>query len=76
VSAAFAMTWQPGDCIGVLRFARLGLEALAKGNCEEAEVCTWVATDHYIAALEARIRPSDMKELGRASQLRGRRRKK
>lgn len=56
--------------------ARRGLEALACENREMAESCAWEATDLYIAALETRIRPSDMAALGRSSQRRGRPRKK
>jgi hypothetical protein len=56
--------------------ARRGLEALGDGDIEMAELCAWTATDHYLAALEVRVRPSDMKVLNRPSQLRGRPRKK
>ena len=56
--------------------ARQGLDALSQGDVEVAQLCAWAATDFYIEALEARLRPSELRELGRGSQLRGRPRKK
>ena len=56
--------------------ASQGLDALSQGDIETAQLCVWAATDLYIEALEARLRPSELRELGRASQLRGRPRKK
>jgi hypothetical protein len=55
--------------------AREGLVALKKGNREIAELCLWAATDHYVAALELRlkkIRPSDMPKLTAPAKRRGR----
>ena len=54
------------------RNAQLGLEALAAGDMETAELHTLAATDSYIDALEARVRPSDVAALGRPSERRGR----
>jgi hypothetical protein len=65
--AAGRLNWSSAN-----KMARLGLKALAEGDLEMAEICAWSATDHYIAALEARIRPDDMNELGRINKRRGR----
>ena len=54
------------------RVAQSGLEALADGNLEMAEVCAWAATDHYVAALEARVRPSAIEDLAKKTKRRGR----
>lgn len=58
------------------RFAHQGLEALENGDKEMASLCAWAATDCYVAALEIRVRPSDMQVLSRAAARRGRPRKK
>jgi hypothetical protein len=55
--------------------AKLGLEAIDRGEVNLAEEFVLMATDFYIAALETRIRPSDLAVLGRSSQKRGRPRK-
>ena len=56
--------------------ARSGMTALEDGNLELAQSYVWQATDLYIAALEARVRPSDMKVLDKPAERRGRPRKK
>lgn len=55
--------------------ATAGIEALEAGNRSEAETYAWAATDQYVAALEARLRPSDMGVLYRPAKKRGRPRK-
>ena len=57
------------------RNAQLGLEALAADDMETAELCTWAATDCYIDALEACVRPSDIEDLSKKTKRRGRPRK-
>lgn len=52
-----------------------GLYALQNGDLEMARFCAWQATDFYIAALEGRIRPQDLRELRQPAKPRGRKRK-
>jgi hypothetical protein len=54
------------------RRAQSGLEALSRGDLDEAESFAWAANDHYLAALEARIYPSDVRELNSTAGRRGR----
>jgi DNA-binding GntR family transcriptional regulator len=56
--------------------ARRALEALESGDRDVAQAYAWEAIDHYVAAIEARVRSQDMKFLHRPSQRRGRPRKK
>ncbi len=58
------------------RNALAGITALEKGDLETAELCAWAATGFYIAALEARVRPSDMDVLQKPARRRGAPRKK
>jgi hypothetical protein len=52
--------------------AECGIQALNGGDLESAHLHSQVATDLYIDALEAHIRPSDLSLLGRSAKRRGR----
>ncbi|CDX29151.1 hypothetical protein MPLSOD_110129 [Mesorhizobium sp. SOD10] len=54
--------------------ARHGLDSIAVGDLDMADVYVWQATDAYIAALESRLqhRPSDVAVLTRPASRRGR----
>jgi hypothetical protein len=52
--------------------AESGLAALEQGDLELAEVCLTNALWLYIDVLEGRVRPADMKILGKPSKRRGR----
>lgn len=56
------------------QYAKSGLEAVDNDDLDMADLYAWLATDMYIAALEARLghRPSDMAVLKRPAKLRGR----
>ena len=54
------------------RCALRGIAAIDGGDAETAEILVWAATDHYVAALEARVRPSDIANLGEPIARRGR----
>lgn len=56
--------------------AKQGLDALDAGDPELAWRYCWEAIDEYVVALEARIRPAELKALGRSSGPRGRPSKK
>jgi hypothetical protein len=53
-------------------FAEIGLAALDKGDVETAVGAAWEATEHYLATLESRLRPSDFEDLERRIKKRGR----
>ncbi|RWO51022.1 hypothetical protein [Mesorhizobium sp.] len=65
--AAGRLQWQQAN-----RFAHQGLEALKNADRETASICAWAATDCYVAALEIRVRPSDMRVLKKPAAKRGR----
>lgn len=54
------------------RCARAGVGALEAGDLETARLQAWQATDHYVAALETRVRPSDLAMLRKPARRRGR----
>jgi hypothetical protein len=49
-----------------------GIAALDNNDLEMAELYLWSATDLYVDALEARVRPSDMAVLAKSAGKRGR----
>ena len=65
--AAGRLNWRTAH-----RFAASGLQALDADNLELSQIYAWAATDLYVAALEARVRPSDLQVLGKAAKRRGR----
>lgn len=58
------------------RCAKAGLAALAEDNLEMAQTYAWEATDHFIAAVLSRLRPSDLAVLEKPAARRGRPAKK
>lgn len=58
------------------RCSRAGLEALDSGDIEKAQTYLWMATDHFIAAILTRMRPSDLAVLQKPAAKRGRPAKK
>jgi hypothetical protein len=65
--AAGRFQWRSG-----YKSAVLGLETLDNGDAEGALEFAWIATDYYVSAIERRLRPSELAELSRSSQRRGR----
>ena len=52
--------------------AEYGLQALDAGDIDAAYLRAWAATDFYVAALEKRVRRSDMSVLDKSARRRGR----
>lgn len=53
-------------------YAERALQALDADDIESARRYAWIATDHYVKALEALVRPGDLETLGQPAQRRGR----
>lgn len=58
--------------LGAYRASQGGLQALAGGNLEMAELYVWQATDLFVDALWSRMEPADIDFLSNSASRRGR----